>query len=267
MSIQALEASSYCLMYYAAFRLLTRVFTDARFKAKFSITFGTGSGVACKSVSALFGIATSMCGVYIFNNIFNNEPVGFLVDRIFIFSMSYFLYDVYAMYFVYMSNQGETSSKGEVEKANFGSFIRANSLITVHHLVIALFFIPLMSRCRNHEPGDMMIAAALVMEASTPFVSLRSILSDLGMKKTLCYFVNGIVMVSVFFLCRIVIYFAFYVVYSSQRGIGVGEALQRTPRHCIVFLLMTFLPQLYWFKIMAHGALKVFRSDMKQSLP
>ena len=47
-----------------------------------------------------------------------------------------------------------------------------------------------------------MIACALIFEASTPFVSLRSILSNMEMKSSLLYLANGLLMVSVFFCCR-----------------------------------------------------------------
>ncbi len=47
-----------------------------------------------------------------------------------------------------------------------------------------------------------MIACALIFEASTPFVSLRAILSHLEMKSSLLYLLNGILMVVTFFACR-----------------------------------------------------------------
>ena len=76
----------------------------------------------------------------------------------------------------------------------------------------------------------MMIAAALIMEASTPFVSLRSVLSQLdGMRHSRLYIANGIAMVVAFFSCRILIYPIFYTVYGKIRGTlyttvkGVGK--------------------------------------------
>merc|ERR1712039_1132601 len=95
-----------------------------------------------------------------------------------------------------------------------------------HHLVIALFFIPLMMRhLSDHEPGDLMIACALVFEASTPFVSLRAILSNMNLKSSLVYLANGFLMVIVFFCCRILIFPWFYFVYGRSRGLTVIEAI------------------------------------------
>ena len=61
-----------------------------------------------------------------------------------------------------------------------------------------------------------MIAAALIFEASTPFVSLRSVLSQLdGMRSSRLYMINGIAMVVAFFCCRILIYPIFYKIYGK----------------------------------------------------
>ena len=121
----------------------------------------------------------------------------------------------------------------------------------------------MMTTCLDHDPGELMIACALVFEASTPFVSLRAILSYLDMKKSTAYVVNGALMVLVFLWCRILIYPVFYVAYARQRGLTLAAALAHTPRRCSAFLLLVLLPQLYWFHAMVGGALKVLR-DRKE---
>ena len=64
-----------------------------------------------------------------------------------------------------------------------------------------------------------MIAAALIFEASTPFVSLRAVLSQLdGMRHSRLYMFNGIAMVIVFFSCRILIYPIFYKCYGISNN-------------------------------------------------
>ena len=148
--------------------------------------------------------------------------------------------------------------------------------------------------------GDMMIAAALIMEASTPFVSLRSILSQLkGMRYSKIYVLNGIAMVVAFFICRILIYPVFYTIYGKfehsqqisgthavytitipnpchllvvilyfvgmQRNVDMFQAILRTPLHCSFWMVTMLLPQLYWFRIMFIGALKVARENQKYS--
>ena len=75
-------------------------------------------------------------------------------------------------------------------------------------------------KCYTWFLGDMMIAAALIFEASTPFVSLRSVLSQLdGMRHSRLYMFNGIAMVIAFFSCRILIYPIFYKCYGISNKI------------------------------------------------
>lgn len=149
------------------------------------------------------------------------------------------------------------------KQKSFRTYIEDNPLIFAHHALIGLVLIPMMSlKYSRHEPGDMMIAAALIMEASTPFVSFRSVLSQLhGMRHSRTYIVNGVAMVIAFFTCRILIYPIFYTAYGIQRNITMFQAILRTPWHCSLWMIMTLMPQLYWFRIMFIGALKVVRED------
>lgn len=284
----ALEFSLYTLLFYAAFVALARKFLAAKFLAYWRINEAKGLDIACKCVSAGFATAAASFGAYIcmavdhdVDQTAKRRMVDICVDHFLTFAMTYFLYDVYAMYEVYLAknkpNQASTppvGSKGDYkdddscqdvicatpssgQKKNFVSFLRDNPLMSAHHLAIALIFIPMMSRVRDHEPGILMIAAALLMEASTPFVTLRSILSDLGLKNSLLYVLNGLVMIAVFFMCRIAVYPLFYRLYAGYRKISYLEALCRGPWHCNIFILLTLLPQLYWFRLMVRGAIKM----------
>lgn len=104
-----------------------------------------------------------------------------------------------------------------------------------------------------------MLACALLMEASTPFVSFRAILHNLGLRKSLIYVINGLLMVLVFFACRILIYPWFYHVHSLAKEIDFIEAVMKTPPRCAILMTLALLPQIYWFKIMLMGALKVLQ--------
>ena len=43
-------------------------------------------------------------------------------------------------------------------------------------------------------------------------------------------------------------------------GIGFIEAILRTPWYCAIGMVVSFLPQVYWFKLMFKGAMKMLRS-------
>lgn len=57
------------------------------------------------------------------------------------------------------------------------------------------------------------------MEASTPFVSLRGVLSKMGLKDSRLYIINGLIMLVVFFLCRVIMFP--YVIYLYARSAGL----------------------------------------------
>lgn len=51
--------------------------------------------------------------------------------------------------------------------------------------------------------GDCVYGFVYLMEFSTPFVSIRSILSTLHLKNSRLYVLNGLVMLATFFVCRV----------------------------------------------------------------
>ena len=59
--------------------------------------------------------------------------------------------------------------------------------------------------------------------------------------------------------CRILIFPWFYLVYGRSRGLSVLEAVLSAPYTCSLFMLVVFLPQLHWFRLMVIGAMKVLK--------
>ena len=72
--------------------------------------------------------------------------------------MGYFLYDIFAMYQVYQSNQ--EASKGV--EMSFKSYIYNNPLMFLHHILLSTFFIPIMINRRDHPGGDPMLGMNLL---------------------------------------------------------------------------------------------------------
>ena len=101
------------------------------------------------------------------------------------------------------------------------------------------------------------LACALIMESSTPFVSMRAILYNLNLRHSWIYVVNGLIMVIIFFLCRIAVYPWFYYVHGSARGLTTLEAVISTPPRCALWMILVLILQLHWFRIMFLGAIKV----------
>lgn len=72
--------------------------------------------------------------------------------------------------------------------------------------------------------SDCVLSFIYIMETSTPFVSIRSILSTLGYKNTKLYIINGLLMIGTFFVFRICIVpyaFYWYSTYSNKSLLDV----------------------------------------------
>lgn len=96
------------------------------------------------------------------------------------------------------------------------------------------------------------------MEFSTPFVSLRSILSTMKMKESRFYLINGLLMLAAFFVCRLVMWPYVLWRYSvAIKAANTWNAFHSLPWSCKVCIAILFFPQLYWFQLMVKGAIKV----------
>ena len=102
----------------------------------------------------------------------------YILDNYLIFGVSYFFYDVISMYLVYntLKKDNVTVSCSEVLQ-----FLSDRPLIVFHHILVPLIGFPALMYFRNGY-GDCLLGTSFMIEASTPFVSLRVILVHLNMK-------------------------------------------------------------------------------------
>lgn len=140
---------------------------------------------------------------------------------------------------------------------SFAKYLASHPLMVFHHLFIGSYGLVVISYLRGGL-GDCVFSFMYMMELSTPFVSFRSILSVMGLKQTKLYVINGLVMLVTFFWCRVFLmpYVCYY--YSQVISKPFFEAVWNLPWGCKVSILALFLPQLYWFRLMVRGAVKVF---------
>uniref|UniRef100_A0A1Q3FE42 TLC domain-containing protein n=1 Tax=Culex tarsalis TaxID=7177 RepID=A0A1Q3FE42_CULTA len=140
---------------------------------------------------------------------------------------------------------------------SFLRYLISHKLMVFHHLFIGSYGLMVISFLRGGL-GDCVFSFMYMMELSTPFVSFRGILSIMGLKESKMYVVNGLVMLITFFWCRVFLmpYVCYY--YSQVVNLPFFEAFWRLPRGCKISILALFLPQLYWFRLMLRGAIKVF---------
>lgn len=148
-------------------------------------------------------------------------------------------------------------SAGKMGIPSFVRYLISHKLMVFHHLFIGSYGLVVISYLRGGL-GDCVFSFMYMMELSTPFVSFRGILSIMGLKESKMYVINGLVMLFSFFWCRVFLmpYVCYY--YSQVVNLPFFEALWRLPRGCKISILALFLPQLYWFRLMLRGAIKVF---------
>lgn len=254
------EAAIAAWVFYRLFEFIVERVLNEENCGRWGVKKAVRGDIACKTVSAIFAALATASGMLLMTG--GERRNTDKVDHILLVASGYFIYDVFAMFRVYEHGKARNplARTWKSDLTEFVQFLWDKPLMMAHHLVIALFFIPLMMRhLSDHEPGDLMIACALVFEASTPFVSFRAILSNMNKKSSLIYLANGFLMVAVFFCCRILIFPWFYFVYGRYRGLSVLEAIFSAPYKCSLFMVIVFLPQLHWFRLMVIGAFKVIK--------
>lgn len=155
-------------------------------------------------------------------------------------------------------------TSGKLGIPSFVRYLISHKLMVFHHLFIGSYGLVVISYLRGGL-GDCVFSFMYMMELSTPFVSFRGILSVMGLKESKVYVINGLVMLFTFFWCRVFLmpYVCYY--YSQVVNLPFFEAFWRLPRGCKISIMALFLPQLYWFRLMLRGAIKVFFKNSKSS--
>ncbi|XP_046410218.1 TLC domain-containing protein 3A isoform X1 [Neodiprion fabricii] len=175
------------------------------------------------------------------------------------FGASYFFYDIWSMYRVHASisehKKDQKSDAGHI--VNVRLYLKEQPVIVMHHLFIGSFGFLIIVYLRGGL-GDCIFGFVYLMELSTPFVSMRGILSRLKMKSTQLYVTNGLIMIGTFFICRVAMFPYLCYLYSELVGLPYFEAIMALPRGCKISIAILLLPQMYWFVLMVLGAIKVF---------
>ncbi|XP_078665837.1 TLC domain-containing protein 4-B-like [Branchiostoma floridae x Branchiostoma belcheri] len=99
----------------------------------------------------------------------------------------------------------------------------------------------------------------LYYEASNPFVHLRAILSALGMKKTRLYIVNGLMMIAVFFICRVAIIPVYWRTVYNLYTDGSFPQIDSFVYYLMIYGRLFFdVLNVYWFSLMMRAAFAIF---------
>merc|ERR550532_2093068 len=142
-------------------------------------------------------------------------------------------------------------------------FLMAKPMIILHHTFVPLVGFPLLMLYRGGS-GDCLLSTSFLIEASTPFVSLRVILVHLKMKDSLVYVVNGLLMLVSFFFCRVMLFPYLYYWYACLIDVSLLSTLLSISPWVHLAVLGLWSPQLIWFHRMLKGSLKLIKDAKKK---
>uniref|UniRef100_A0AAR5Q8J8 TLC domain-containing protein n=2 Tax=Dendroctonus ponderosae TaxID=77166 RepID=A0AAR5Q8J8_DENPD len=177
------------------------------------------------------------------------------------FGAAYFFYDVWSMYKVWSAKVTQQKLEGVknqilLKTMRLTAYLTQNFMIVFHHVFIGCFGFLVITYLRGGL-GDCFFGYIYLMEFSTPFVSFRGILSKIGLKKSRWYVVNGLAMLITFFIFRVAMFPYVVNLFAQSINVDFFTAVKKLPKNCLISISLLLFPQIYWFLLMANGAVHV----------
>lgn len=111
--------------------------------------------------------------------------------------------------------------------------------------------------CRGPQAGRSRKALHAWRGANGP---LLPFLLQLKQQHTLLYKVNGILTLTTFLSCRILLFPFMYWSYGQQQGLSLLQVPSSIPFYCNVANGFLIAPQIYWFSLLCKKATRLFDS-------
>ena len=73
------------------------------------------------------------------------------------------------------------------------------------------------------------------------------------------YVINGLLMLTTFFLCRVMLFPMLYLWYSTALSLSLSATMTSIPLWCHLATLGLWFPQLIWFSKMVKGSIKILK--------
>jgi len=250
------------LIFCAVTNFLKNSVPGKKFCKRFEIKTNGILDIGNKLTSSTFAFLACLTGITVAKqcNAGNELTERFYVlDNYLIFGFSYFFYDIVSMFMVFSTEHKEEVTVSTKEAMRF---LVAKPMIILHHVFVPLVGFPLLMLYRGGS-GDCLLGTSFLIEASTPFVSMRVILVHLNMKDSLAYVVNGLLMLFSFFLCRVMLFPYLYYWYACVMDMSILSALLSISPWVHLAVLGLWSPQLIWFHRMLKGSLKLIKEAKK----
>lgn len=216
--------------------------------------------ISTRFVSSLQALAASVVGLKVAltstDIMLHSQP---LLTQYACFGLSYFYYDVVVMFIgAYLEEKHKNPQRDMHYTYVWSKLYKKKKLIIIHHLLLPVFGFPAITIWRRSK-GDFFLACIYLNEMSTPFLSLKAILEKLGMRKSVLYVGNGVLLATVFLFFRILIYPYMYWCYSKYASVPFFTTPFKIPIFCNTFCLLLFSVQVYWFAVIMRGVLRFFQ--------
>lgn len=251
------------LIFCAVTNFLKNSVPGKKFCKRFEIKSNGILDIGNKLTSSTFAFLACMTGITVAKQCNGNELTDrfYVLDNYLIFGFSYFFYDIVSMFMVFSTEHKEEVTVSTKEAMRF---LVAKPMIILHHTFVPLVGFPLLMLYRGGS-GDCLLGTSFLIEASTPFVSLRVILVHLKMKDSLAYVVNGLLMLVSFFFCRVMLFPYLYYWYACLIDQSLLSALLSISPWVHLAVLGLWSPQLIWFHRMLKGSLKLIKEAKKRN--
>ncbi|XP_068899940.1 TLC domain-containing protein 3A isoform X2 [Tenebrio molitor] len=256
----------FTVLYYALNNLLLRTTSGQRFMKTYKLTVADVYDINNKQVSAVQALFCCITGMTSCTYSCTRDMLRtshYISEAYAWFGAAYFFYDIWSMYKVHNVKILQVSMNGDVKRSGvkFFSYLQTHAIIVGHHIFIGGFGFLVITYLRGGL-GDCFFGFVYLMEASTPFVSLRGILSKIGMKSSNLYVINGLVMLTTFFVCRVAMFPCVIYLYARSVDLDYISAIHSLPNGCKISILILLLPQIYWFLLMVKGASQVLKGKV-----
>ncbi|KAK3606566.1 hypothetical protein CHS0354_041530 [Potamilus streckersoni] len=244
-----------CLFFPAMFILLQRVL---KLMFVHRLNDGDISKISELSVSSIQAILSSVAGAAIVRKCQHDimKDSHWLTNAYASFGISYFIYDIWAMYVVasFLDTKILTIP---AKWSRFWYYVRTNIPMMLHHTVLPCIIYPVIMFWRKGQ-GDFFVGVFYMIEMAIPFIAIRTILAQLKMKDNPFYIVVGLLMIAAFFICRVLVFPFLYWQYSLYASIPFLEVPFRIPVKCNLGCFSILIFQIYWLVLMIRGAFRVF---------
>ncbi|XP_037333194.2 ceramide synthase-like [Pungitius pungitius] len=231
---------------------------------------GDATMVSTRVVSSLQAIMASSAGCVIVSSCRDVlEDRHWLTEAYILFATPYFAYDIYAMFLCYWHRlQVKGHEEGQVggvvgsKRAAAVGYLRREKLMVLHHVFMVAFCFPASLLWRGGR-GDYFQGVLFLAELSTPCVCLTKVLIQFKKQHTLLHRVNGVLMLLLFFFCRVLLFPYLYFSYSRYASVPLHLVPLLAPWQCNLGAALLWPLQLYWFTLICRGALRGQRTGLE----